>query len=656
MPEISAPFLSSQPLYLPEGDVIRYRNELASLFGLNENQILINISNDNTGNIYRQILIDKEAYARYMKHLVTPTEVLTKQEQEQVDSEQAQEQDLLNLINVIQSSEMSFLNEMLMMFAQFFYLQELAQNELIIKYNEAKAKEEEQAKLQQEQERMTPIIMDEYFTPKHEETDPYFELQQDFLAKIKIIDGKINDTKAKLKQIQARKQTVSTQINAQRQKVAQINQQIQTSESALKSLDDQLQAQIQERERLMALIQEKKGLKKQKKEELARTKEKNKDKREQSEQQIQVLQAEFDKHIDAADALVDEMEQLEAVFRSDEGSKEDRQAAVSRYYELETEQFIERMYGFAADEDKQDAEVEIKKLDQEEEIIHDHIELLRKELKGLKRDLRLTEDEIKRLNEEKAKLTQEYEQLLQDRDVEQSKLIELESKFKALENQEGLLYENMNNLVELKSLHEKELFISQTLMAISEKQTKLQQKKKGCNDEVQKAQKAIDGITIAYMNKVERIEAAQKLIAEKGYEPGSPAYKKQIKIIDKLTRDKEALQKRRDEQYNKKATAQEKLAPIQAKLDKNKQSEATALVALKDTQEQIQKLNHVIEARAKEIERFYVEPTRLGPPDAGFRPQYQGAEQPRSAASIAPKHNKPAAVAKPNKKKPSATR
>ena len=608
-------FLASQPFFLPEIDVIRFRNNLINLFGLNINQVAINTANDVTGNIYRQILLDREAYARYLKHLVSPNERLTVYER--IAAEQDNAQTELKQYNLAQNTKrlnLEVLHEMLLMFAEYFRLQEMIQNEMLLKARDSLAKEADYERFRQANtQSQTTHVSDS------RQSNNLNDLHKDYLNTIKHIDALMQVTELRLDEIKIQKISLSQQIKAYENKIEVIQSQLQQNHLALKDVDKQLVVAEQRCNHLIQAIESHKTFKKEEKQKLKRVR----DKKEHANIQIQQIDAEMYDHEEKAELLSAEIELLRDKFNDTKLSDEEREQLTKEYYSLQTDQFIESMYGYVAGSDQEDLEIELKKLSKEEQVLEDHINVIKNEIKQFKIELNSTEEYIKLLNERKTHLAAEQTKLLSDEKHNQAKLTVLISEFKTLEREETLLYQNMDDLNTLKILHEKELFLTQTLMTINEKKPKLLEvldKKQHLYD---KSDKAVNSLSQAVEQSKSSLNKKEEQL--KTLQPGSKAHTKLSKETTKLKAHNLKLTHKLDTQIMHREDAAKALTDIRNEVDKTHELQNNILHSLKQHQAEIHTLNNNIEQRKQQVDHInqQVAPAALGSNYKRFSPQYR---------------------------------
>ncbi len=575
-------FLASQRFYLPEINLVQYRNILATLFGLNDQQISINTANDNLGNIYRQIILEREAYARYLKQLVVPTRSLTQVDEAQLNQEYFERIKIFNENLSFVSAQEVLEADMLLMFAHFFRLQEIRKDALIQKSADAELKE-------QQYTNQAKYLIE---APSSDTTaeEALATLERNFIKEITNINREIEQTKIKLQEISIRKNQLEKAIQTQTRKVNELTDQIQSHEHKIADIQSQTDLAIQRHMRIARMIDEKKGSKRREEAKLNAVKEKKM----QAQTKITKLNEEIQSHEDLAESKAQEMALLSKKLHDPTLSETEKQQLNTAYSEAETENFIHSMYAFSTYQDNDELEDISKQLSKEESVIQEHIHLLKKEIKDLKKQLFETETVIKELNAKKTLLAEEHKKLLAAHQTEDSKLKEMVAEFKNLQQQEELHYNNMENLNKLKTCHETELFLSSTLIAIDEKKPALLNALSTSKQAHEKSLRALESIEIAIAKHTQTIAQKQKSLSEE--KPDSKRYRKLQLEITKATHALTNLQTKLQQQQTKEDALKNKVDEAQQEVVQANKTHQDILRNLENIKSEIHDLRQSVQS------------------------------------------------------------
>lgn len=634
-------FLASMPLYLDEQDVVRYRNNLLLAFGLNDNQILINTCNDINSNVYREILIEKEAYARFLKSLVSPGKTLTKFDQEAIDKNIAEKLSHFNDLIFLEKNRVINWQDMLLMFAHFFHLKEIEANELLIKLLVTKEKEAKQFMVSQD---LSPP--DSNITTSVallEKSDPYFEAQARYQETIKHIQIKEKETQDRINHLITVQQPLRQQIELQQNVVNNMQQQVDHSRALLNGMEQSLVSHLAERNQIEEKLNAKKSIKQQFKDKLAHMKEKHHWKRQQREAALKEYQEEIDSQLDESDRMKADLEALEAIFRDDSLEEEIRNNALAEYSELESDIFMKHLAVLYADDKLDDVQVKIRKMSHKEEELTQHITTLKLEIKQLKATLEGITTAIDKLNQDKLALSQQLNKQLQQTNIEVEKLNFLQEQNELIEQQKELLFDNLNEYTALKSLHENELFLSNQLLTLSEKRTKLMAHKQDTEQSLTKISNDISSMKNALVQKQKRLE---KLQLKRAHSPNNNKIEKDIrKLESECTNMNKVLTAKRTEHQslnNALERSNKDLMMIET-------SEKQSLHTLEKTQEHIKQANVRIDAQHRKANQLTAQLpclqtplTKLAPPikTPSYRPSYDSKpnKADKNSASKSTKH------------------
>lgn len=622
-------FLSSQHLYLPEIDVIKYRNDLMNAFGLNTHQVAVNTANDALGNIYRQILIDKEAYARYLKQLVAPIESLTKTEQERQDTQQAQESlSLSNAAAQARQVNVTELREMLLMFAQYFYLQEMMENELLLKLEDAKNQEERVRRIQAALDSQVSAGQQ---LPSAYPQETMIALHQGYLDKIRTIDAKIQQTNVKLGHVRQRKQHLSQQIQSQQNTVQTLQTQITQRNQQMTQIDQLIDAAQQNYQAILAEIDTHKQLKQEKKQELNTVRVK----KGEFLDKVKGYDEEIDTHDLNVEKLEEELQDIKQMLKDSTLASEERERLHKIWYEKETEHFIEQMYGFVARNDMEETEEVLKKISEEEHVIEEHIGTIKEKIKSLKHQAKEVELDIQVLNQRRSAIAAEAEALQKQLGTEQSVLDRLVSEYDNLARQESLLDENVKALTELAQIHQRELELTMTLQAINKNQPVLQAKLEKNQHKLEMAERAIEGLSQDLERKIKEIEVSSEKL--KQLDPHSSAYKKLSVKIDKLNTARVTQLKKIGQQSDKKFKIEQKVNKLSQEIQHNKHLEQDALSLLQHVQTAIHRINSEIDQREQQAHVLgqQLSPAPQAAKSSGYHPGFQPKYQQSSTHDLA---------------------
>lgn len=610
----SSGFLASQRFYLPEINLVQYRNTLATLFGLNEQQIAINTANDNLGNVYRQIIIEKEAYARYLKQLVAPAKPLTQIDIALSDKKHFDDLRIMNE-NISFISEQALLQEeMLLMFAHFFHLQEIKKDILILELLEAARKEQQLIN--------QPNLMTESALPDITAAEQIADLEVDFLKKINEINIEIEETKIKLQEISRSKAQLAKAIQIQTRRVNQLVDQIQISEQRIIEIQTQTDRAIQRHMRIHRMIEEKKESQRREEVKLQVVKER----KIQAQEKLLEFQKDIQSHADIVEEKTNELEMLSEQLRNPELSAKEREQLNIAYYEAETENFIHSMYAVATYQDNDEIEEVVKKLAKEESVVEEHIHLLKREIKDLKKQLFETETLIKDLNAKKTLLVEEHKKLLATHSKEEGRLKELETEFKKLEQQEALHYTNLDNFNKLKTCHEAELFLSSTLIAIAEKKPTLLNVLSTNKKAHDRSLQAIESMEMAIAKHTQTISQKQKLLNEA--QPGSKMHRKLQLDIDKATKSLVNMRDKLQTQQTKEMALRDAVKIAQEEVDQANITHENIMHRLENIKLEINDLRINVQRNKEQAQQMESQQnnTRLSPEYRSHTMQYSALE------------------------------
>ncbi|MCS5709638.1 hypothetical protein CC99x_012100 [Candidatus Berkiella cookevillensis] len=583
-------FLASQRFYLPEINLVQYRNILATLFGLNDQQISINTANDNLGNIYRQIILEREAYARYLKQLVVPTRSLTQIDEAQLNQKYFERIKIFNENLSFVSAQEVLEADMLLMFAHFFRLQEIRKDALIQKSADAELKE-------QQYTNQAKYLIE---APGSDTTaeEALAALERNFIKEITNINREIEQTKIKLQEISIRKNQLEKAIQTQTRKANELTDQIQSHEHKIADVQSKTDLAIQRHMRIVRMIDEKKESKRQEEAKLNAVK----DKKIQAQAKITKLNEEIQSHEALAESKAQEMSLLSKKLHDPTLSEAEKQQLNTAYHEAETENFIHSMYAFSTYQDNDELEDISKQLSKEESVLEEHIHLLKREIKDLKKQLFETETVIKELNAKKTLLVEEHKKLLSTHQTEESKLKEIISKYKNLQQQEELHYNNMENLNKLKTYHETELVLSSTLIAIAEKKPILINVLNTSKQAHEKSLDAIESMEMAIAKHTQTIAQKQQLLSEE--KPGSKRYKKLQSEIAKATHSLANMRTKLQQQQAKETALKNKVDEAQQEVDQANKTHQDIMHSLENIKAEIHNLRQSVQSNKEQAQHL----------------------------------------------------
>lgn len=569
---------------------MQYRNILATLFGLNDQQISINTANDNLGNIYRQIILEREAYARYLKQLVVPTRSLTQVDEAQLNQEYFERIKIFNENLSFVTAQEVLEADMLLMFAHFFRLQEIRKDALIQKSADAELKE-------QQYTNQAKYLIE---APGSDTTaeEALATLDRNFIKEIININREIDQTKIKLQEISIRKNQLEKAIQTQTRKANELTDQIQNHEHKIADVQSQTDLAIQRHMRIVRMIDEKKESKRQEEAKLNAVKEK----KIQAQAKITKLNEEIQSHEALAESKAQEMSLLSKKLHDPTLSEADKQQLSTAYSEAETDNFIHSMYAFSTYQDNDELEDISKQLSKEESVLEEHIHLLKKEIKDLKKELFETETVIKELNAKKTLLVEEHKKLLTTHQTEESKLKEIISEYKNLQQQEELHYNNMENLNQLKTYHERELVLSSTLIAIAEKKPTLLNVLSTSKQAHEKSLHAIESMEMAIAKHTQTIAQKQQLLTEE--DPDSKRYKKLQSEIAKATHSLANMRTRLQQQQAKETALKNKADEAQQEVDLANKTHQDIMHSLENIKAEIHNLRQSVQSNKEQAQHL----------------------------------------------------
>ncbi len=547
---------------------VQHFNRQLERFGLTENSIKVLASNNIQGHISWQILVDREAYIRALQKYMLPTQYWSELEQnkleikdsyqQKINDQKTEELKRFNNNQTYYNQKKEFIREQLDLMGYINFLKSI--------YFSAYLLIQDKKDLEQFAQ-LIENISQEQINITSELSNDIKEIE----AQIKEIDDAILQCETSLIEVQRHKKTLAKEIKVQEIVVAELIEHIQACDEEIEEIDEKIEEQLELIDDLEEQIESKESEQVDAEAGLLKVS--------QKKAKFQAQKDEHESEMDLHDKNQGEHEAAYYKFKAlaeKEDNPEKKETLSKQSDEALTEQTFSGFSAMQAALEFEDTgcEAKIEKYISKESNLAEHIVEIKQDIQLLEAKLQTSTQALASLRHRKQALADKRTALSAQLNVEQDKLQALQQEFDQVAKQEVLLKENITSYKDLKTCMKVELETSEDIAALKKSEKHILKTYDANVEELGKADQALTSVKNAFEKTISALQV--KYDARETLEPGSKAYNKNEKEIEKTESKRDNRKRDLDTQSIRKFKAQE----IVDKQDTQKQAATEKIIAL----------------------------------------------------------------------------